>query len=312
MMLRNRTDAYPTSLPKISSIIPTYNSEKTIKKCLTSILSQDYPDLEVLIVDGGSKDKTIDICKNFPVKIISLQKNIVGFSRQIGVDESTGDVCAFIDSDVVLPSETWLSRIVRHFYDDAPFPIAGVFSLGLYEKKLPAHNRLMIVTGPKNPPKIVSIKDYFPVGTGHTIILKNVIHKVGGFRKDLRRGQDFELTDRILRAGYCFIYAEDLKSYHLYADSWLNLIKKMLRTYKIEVMQGYPKNPSLSPKNIMLDLMLIPSFYKALLGFKKDRDWVWLLLPFAHFIRALVVSYYRIVFRKHRTQSSIDKKSDHS
>jgi len=278
---------------KISVIIPTYNSEKTIEKCLISVLSQTYPNLEVLIVDGGSRDSTMSICKRFPVKIIRSKQNIVGLSRQIGVEESTGSICAFIDSDVILPSKTWLSQMETHFCDKTPRAIAGVFGLGLYEKNLPSHVRLMIATGPRNPPRIVSVDDYFHVGTGHTLILKNVIVQSGGFRKDLRRGQDFELTDRILRAGYCFIYDKNLTSYHIYAENWFGLLKKMMRTYKVEAMQGYPKNTSSSPKMILRDFLIMPSFHEALQGFRKDRDWVWILLPFAHFIRAIIFLFYK-------------------
>jgi glycosyltransferase involved in cell wall biosynthesis len=257
------------SLLKISVIIPTYNNEKTIEKCLVSILSQTYPSKEILIVDGGSKDRTLSICKKFPVKIVMSKSNIVGLSRQIGVEESNGDICAFIDSDVILPSKAWLTQMEKHFSDKTPRPIAGVFGLGLYDKSLPSHVRLMIATGPRNPPSIVSVDDNYPVGTGHTMILRSVILEVGGFRKDLRRGQDFELTNRIVSAGYCFIYDKNLDSYHIYSQNWFGLLKKMLRTYKVEAVQGFPKNPSSSPKMILKDLVIV------------------------HFIRAIIFLFYK-------------------
>ena len=278
--------------PKISVIIPTYNSERTIEKCLISILSQTYPHLEVVIVDGGSMDRTISICKNFSVKIIKSKQNIVGLSRQIGVEESTGDICAFIDSDVILPSKTWLSQMETHFYDKTPNAIAGVFSLGMSDENQPASLRLMIDTGPRDPPKVVSSDNYFPVGTGHTMILKNVILKLGGFKRDLHYNEDHELIDRVLRAGYCFIYDGTLKSYHLYAENWLAILKKMLRTYRIEAAQGY-KNPSSSYRKLFSDFIIIPSLFKAIQGFQRDKDRVWFLFPFAHFIRAIILLYYK-------------------
>lgn len=280
--------------PKISVIIPTYNSERTIEKCLISILSQTYPHFEVLIVDGGSRDRTISICKKYSVKIIESKQNIVGLglARQIGVEESTGDICAFIDSDVILPSKTWLSQMETHFYDKTPRAIAGVFSLGLSDENQPAPTRLMITTGPRDPPKVVSSDNYFHVGTGHTMILKSVILKLGGFKTDLNYGEDFELTDSVLRAGYCFIYDETLKSYHLYAENWFKLVKKILRNYRTEAAQGY-KNPSSSPRKLFSDFIIIPSLFKAIQGFQRDKDWVWFLFPFAHFIRAIILLYYK-------------------
>jgi glycosyltransferase involved in cell wall biosynthesis len=280
--------------PKISVIIPTYNSERTIEKCLISIVSQNYPNLEVLIVDNGSRDRTISICKKFSVKIIESKQNIVGLSRQIGVEESTGDICAFIDSDVILPSKTWLSQMETHFYDKTPHAIAGVFSLGLSDESQPAPIRLMITTDSRrDPPKVVSSDNYFPVGTGHTMILKSVILKLGGFKRDLHYGDDLELTDRVLAAGYCFIYDGTLKSYHLYAENWLALLKKMLRNYRIEAAQGYPKNASASPRILLSDFIVIPSMSKAIQGFKRDKDQVWFLFPVAHFLRAIILLFYK-------------------
>lgn len=62
------------NLPKVSFCIPTLNNEDTIEKCLSSIANQDYPSVEIIIVDGNSKDKTIEIAKkNIPVKYSSIQ-----------------------------------------------------------------------------------------------------------------------------------------------------------------------------------------------------------------------------------------------
>lgn len=89
----------------VSVIIPAYNSEKTIERAIFSIISQTYVDFELIIVDDGSTDNTLEICNRYAnmyknIHVISNEKNVgVGISRKIGFDNSSGDLVTFLDSD---------------------------------------------------------------------------------------------------------------------------------------------------------------------------------------------------------------------
>src|SRR3972149_6482557 len=102
---------------KISVVVLTKNSEKHIDKCLKSIITQNYPDFEVIVVDAESKDQTLDIIYlRFinKIKLISVPSNTsIGKARQIGVDNSQGEIIAFIDSDVELPHKDWLINMIQ-------------------------------------------------------------------------------------------------------------------------------------------------------------------------------------------------------
>ena len=69
-------------MEKISILIPTYNSEKYIEKCLNSVISQTYPNIEIIIIDGGSTDKTLDIVKKYFFKHLKLK-----YIRYISIKE---------------------------------------------------------------------------------------------------------------------------------------------------------------------------------------------------------------------------------
>ena len=87
---------------KLSIIIPTYNREEYIKRCLESALNQTYKDIEVIIVDDGSTDNTEKIIKSYKDKRIKYFKNTnhgIGFSRNFGLDKANGDYIFFLDSD---------------------------------------------------------------------------------------------------------------------------------------------------------------------------------------------------------------------
>ena len=95
---------------KFSVIIPAYNCEKTISKCLKSILDQSYKNIEIIIIDDGSSDNTFKICSDFKNKdnriILKTQKNKgVSCARNEGLAIATGEYISFIDSDDYLEKD---------------------------------------------------------------------------------------------------------------------------------------------------------------------------------------------------------------
>ena len=90
--------------PKISVIIPVYNVEKWLNKCVDSILSQSYENFEVILVNDGSTDKSKDICDQYlkednRVKVFDILNSGQSVARNIGLKEAKGDYILFIDSD---------------------------------------------------------------------------------------------------------------------------------------------------------------------------------------------------------------------
>ena len=110
---------------KYSLIIPTYNSEKTIEKCIKSILNQTYNNFEIIIVNDGSTDNTIEILKKFKdkrIKIINQKNHGVSFSRNTGIKECSGDYINFIDSDDFIKKNT-LEEINKKLNDNKTIDI---------------------------------------------------------------------------------------------------------------------------------------------------------------------------------------------
>jgi len=112
--------------PSISIIIPTLNSERVLEPCLESIFNQDYPRdrLEILIVDGGSTDRTIPIASAYAergeilLQVLHNRLQTAEAGKAVGVENARGEVVAFIDSDNILPDPDWLRRMVEPFQDE--------------------------------------------------------------------------------------------------------------------------------------------------------------------------------------------------
>ena len=93
----------------ISIIVNVYNSEKYIKKCLDSIINQTYKNLEILIINDGSTDDTLSICKSYDDKRIRIinQKNMgISLSRNVGINNFKGEYVFFVDSDDYIEPDT--------------------------------------------------------------------------------------------------------------------------------------------------------------------------------------------------------------
>lgn len=95
---------------KVSIIMPTYNSEKFIKEALASIPNRD--DIEIIVVNDGSTDKTIEIAKEFNVKLIDRKENMgIGYSRKEGLSYAQGEYIMFFDSDDSIVEENFNKAI---------------------------------------------------------------------------------------------------------------------------------------------------------------------------------------------------------
>lgn len=114
--------------PTISAVIATYNSADTIKPCLESLFNQNYPmdKLEVIIVDGGSKDRTLSIVKSYKTKIINIppERQEAEYNKGVGVAAAKNEILLFIDHDNVLPHKNWLAKMVKPLMENSK--ISGV------------------------------------------------------------------------------------------------------------------------------------------------------------------------------------------
>lgn len=95
---------------KISVIVPVYNVEKYLSRCIDSIISQTFSDFELILVDDGSTDSSGKICdeygkKDGRVKVIHKKNGGQSSARNAGIENSTGEYISFVDSD------DWISSV---------------------------------------------------------------------------------------------------------------------------------------------------------------------------------------------------------
>ncbi len=116
----------------ISIVVPVYNVEKYLSQCVESILNQTYKNLEIILVDDGSTDKSSIICDDFKlkdnrIKVIHKKNGGLSSARNMGIDVATGDYVMFIDSDDYYLSNYAISKIVENLCESN----ADILTFGL-------------------------------------------------------------------------------------------------------------------------------------------------------------------------------------
>jgi glycosyltransferase involved in cell wall biosynthesis len=184
---------------KISIITAVYNRADTIERAIRSVKSQDYPEIEHIVIDGGSTDGTLDCLRTtLGGNAILVSEPDRGMYDAInkGLNLATGDVVGLLHSDDFFPGNDTLSGIAAYFQDqsvDAIYGDAAFFT-------------------PQSPEKIVrrySSARFAPSRLGwgwmpaHTSLFlrREVYRKFGGFKLDYRIAADFDFVCRIFRDG---------------------------------------------------------------------------------------------------------------
>lgn len=179
---------------KISIITVAYNSEKTIRGTLQSIANQTYPNIEHIVVDGGSKDRTMDIVRSFNhiKKAVSEKDYGIYDGMNKGLALATGDIVGFLNSDDIYADDLVLERVANVFelkdvdslYSDLSFfketedNITRIWNAGLIKRK-----RFLYGWMPPHPTFFAK---------------KSVYDRFGGFDINFRQSADYELMLRLL------------------------------------------------------------------------------------------------------------------
>ncbi len=190
-----------SSFPLVSVVIPVHNREDTIKRAIDSVLHQSYSNLELIIVDDGSTDHTLDIIRKYSdtrIRVIELQKcGGANAARNKGISCARGEYIAFQDSD-----DEWMEHKLEH--QMAYMLSCGFFAgfcaydliEGDYSITLPEDysNRERYE---ENLPKELTWHNV--ISTQTLVVKRDIIENLGGFDNEMPRLQDYEFVIRLVQ-----------------------------------------------------------------------------------------------------------------
>lgn len=202
--------------PLVSIIVPTKNSAATLKACLQSVKDQTYPNIEMIVVDNFSTDKTKDITLTFTSRFYS-QGPERSPQRNYGVQQSSGVYVAIIDSDMEL-SPTVIAECVEAIEHTTQPAVVGIiipeesFGKGFWAqcKKL---ERSFYVGVPS-----IEAARFFR---------RSTYVGLGGYNESLISGEDWDLSDRVEELGKI----KSIKSYIYHNEGHISLMKTLKKKY---------------------------------------------------------------------------------
>jgi glycosyltransferase involved in cell wall biosynthesis len=182
---------------KISVVMPTYNEEKYIKKCLDSLKDQDYKNYELIVVLNNCTDNTGSIVKKYKgIRIVEEKKKGVTYARQKGTLLATGEVIASVDADSFYP-KNWLSQIACNFKKDNILGLYGPVYLesdSLFLRFMARYVYTLFL-------RISSFLGKDNAAGINFAFRKDLYDKVNGYTLNLRSAEDIDLANKIGKFG---------------------------------------------------------------------------------------------------------------
>lgn len=137
-------------MDKVSVIVPIYNAEEYLSECIDSIIYQTYKNLEIILVNDGSLDNSVNICKQYVdndsrIKLIDGENHGVSYARNKGIQEATGKYIIFIDSDDIVEKNyvdiltkgmNWNINLVVCAYEEVQLNKRKIFNISSYDYDL--------------------------------------------------------------------------------------------------------------------------------------------------------------------------------
>ena len=129
---------------KVSIIIPIYNAEQYLGQTLSSVIRQTYHNIEILLINDGSTDGSLRICRNYEqldqrIRIINIDNHGVSHARNKGIQEATGDYIQFVDSDDTISTHMTERLVDTLISYDTDMVICGIRSVHLSDGIVEKH-----------------------------------------------------------------------------------------------------------------------------------------------------------------------------
>jgi poly-beta-1,6-N-acetyl-D-glucosamine synthase len=206
-------------LPSVSVIVPVFNEGVTIRASLSSLLKVDYPDLEIIVVDDGSKDNTYlqayraqSLAASSGKRIKLLTQTNAGKAEALnfGISEANGELVVCIDGDGVIARDA-LMKAVRHFQDLSVGAVAGSVRVVNRHSILTKLQALEYLTGLGLPKCAQNTGEAVMIVPGPLGVFRRAaIQSVGGYEHDTF-AEDFDMTLKILGAGWRVHYDREVQ-----------------------------------------------------------------------------------------------------
>ena len=305
MLKRSRliVNANHDGIPYVSVIVPVYDGERTIRKCLDSIMKLNYPKdkFEVLVIDDESTDKTVQIVKQYPVKLIMKTHGGYPSTMNVGIENAKGEIVLNVDSDTYI-SEDWLNKVIKEFNDSKVGVVGGFIS------RAPTSSfwaKLVGYDSEYRQHQAIQKSNYMDhITTSCTAFRRKLFDDIGFFDESFRLGSDEDLTHRAFKAGWKLVVKKNAICYHDFKGSFRSYVKQhhfREGWYQFKEIRKHPeliRGKKIYPAKLYVPLFL--TFFLFVIPFMYITDRIFLFLLTSTLFIVYHIPESIAIIRKHR------------
>lgn len=305
------------NFPLVSIVLPCRNEEKFISGCLDGFIEQDYPkeNMEILVVDGMSEDKTRKIVQEYSVKhsfikLIDNPNKVTPYALNIGIKNSMGELI-FLPGAHAKYDKQFVSKSVKNLYEQ------GVDVCGPALKTIPRQNNLIARAIALSISSVFGAgNSAFRVGAEKPVLVdtvfggcykKEVFDKVGLFNENLTRSQDMEFAQRMKKAGIKILMVPDITAYYYPKDTLVAFFEHNIKdgvwaVYPLKFVKITFKSRHYIPLIFVLTLPLsiwpyipVSLYFSSIIALKEKDLRLLFVLPVVFFVRHFAYGFGSIL-----------------
>ncbi|HEY8803834.1 MAG TPA: polysaccharide deacetylase family protein [Clostridium sp.] len=248
----------------VSVLVAAYNEEKVICKTLDSVLQSNFENLEIIVVDDGSTDQTLEILRNkygkMPnIKILTKANGGKTSALNLGFKKASHDVIVTIDADTILEVDT-IELLSRHFNNSKVAAVSGNIKVGNINNPLTVWQHIEYVTGFNLEKRAFALLNCITVVPGAISAWRKSVVEECGYFSDDTLAEDTDMTLTLLKKGYKVSLEEKAKAYTEAPEDIKSLVKQRHRwCYGILQCMWKHKNALFNSKYKSLGFFAMPS-----------------------------------------------------
>ncbi|MBD2531094.1 glycosyltransferase [Nostoc flagelliforme FACHB-838] len=226
--------------PKVSVVVCAYNAERTMDSCLASLKEVNYPNYEVIVVNDGSRDRTLEITQRYDyVRLINQENKGLSVARNVGMAAATGEIVAYTDSDCMVDPD-WLTYLVAKFLSSDVGAVGGPNLSPPEDSLVPA----CVAVSPGVPTHILLSDEVAEHIAGCNMAFRReILEEINGFNPIFRTaGDDVDICWRLQDKGYTIGFSPTAIVWHFRRNTVAAYLKQQQGYGKAEALV-YFKHP---------------------------------------------------------------------